>query len=456
MSARGTDASKPAGRQPRRRRWPRVMRWLAALLILGIIVLAYFLQPTQLTALILGRASDALKLELHTTGPGSYALRPEPRLVLPGLSATIPGETTPFFRSARVELALPWSTLRGSGTDISSVVIKSPDLDMPALQRWLATLPPRTTPLKLPTFTRGLQIENGLLRGTNWRIEHLAISLPSLADGKPTTIEANGVLLHEENISKFALKMSSTPAGFETGLRIDGARITFKSDGELPSLTATGSMHASDTFAIDLAGAMQHVPRQWAKNADSSFTRAGDTPFSIDASDGAPIPATNNATPAATGQHGLRLSVSLGDSKRQPALTLNGAASSGEDAIDATLHGQLSRWPDAWPGLPPEMASIAAPIVLDASYQGPVFLGAPIAFAIKRADISLRGRFRIADVGDWIRRKFDTLLPPIEATLSAPQIDVGGMQLHGVQMEIRDDAAPTQPASKPSPVTPKS
>jgi hypothetical protein len=44
----------------------------------------------------------------------------------------------------------------------------------------------------------------------------------------------------------------------------------------------------------------------------------------------------------------------------------------------------------------------------------------------------------------------------MEATLRAPQIDVGGMQLRGVQMEVHDDASPTQPATTPTVVAPKS
>ena len=438
-----------------RRRWPRVLGAIAALLIVGALVIAYFLQPTQLTALILGRASTALNLELHTSGPGSYALRPEPRLVLPGLSARMPGAATPFFRSAQVELALPWSTLRGRGTDISSIVLKSPDLDLPAMQQWLATLPPRTTPLRLPTLTRGLHIVDGLVRGTGWRIEHLVITVPTLADGKPATLDASGDLLRGATSSKFALTLVSTPAGLNHGVRIDNAHIVFKADGELPSLTATGSMIAANTFAFNLTGAMQDVPSQWAKSVDTSFASAGDTPFSIVASDGPPTTTVGSATPIAAAQHGLRLQLTLGDTKRQPVLTLNANEASNGVAVDAALHGQLSRWPDAWPGLPRALVSNAAPIVFDANYRGSIFLDAPIGFEVKRADTSLQGRFLIADMRRWIRSKLATVLPPIEATLSAPQLDVDGVQLRGVRMEIHDDATPSQPVAKTPAVSPK-
>jgi hypothetical protein len=300
-----------------------------------------------------------------------------------------------------------------------------------------------------------LRIDDGLLRGSTSRIEHLDAALPSLADGKPASLDASGNFMRGASTSKFALTFAATPAGVGTGMRVDHAHITLKSDGELPSLDAAGSMIASDGFALDVRGVMQHMPSSWAKSIDTSFTKPGDTPFSIVVNDGVSIATTGSAAPTTSAQPGLRLRMALGDARRQPTLVISGEENSGE-TIDATLHGQLSRWPDAWPGFAPALASNAAPIVFDASYHGSIFLREPIAFDIKRADATLQGRLSIADVRAWIGRRFDTFLPPMEATLRAPQIDVGGMQLRGVQMDIHDDAAPPQPAIKPTAVAPKS
>ena len=156
----------------------------------------------------------------------------------------------------------------------------------------------------------------------------------------------------------------------------------------------------------------------------------------------------------------LQTHTTIGDARRQPALSLDGEAHiNGE--LKASLRGQLSRWPNAWPALPPDLGTNAVAIVFDASYQGPRNLTAPIAFNATRADTTLQGRLRVADVNAWIKRKFDTPLPPIEAALRTPQLDVGGMQLRGVQMEIRDDVVPSQPvlsqpAPKPAVAAPKS
>ncbi len=452
MRGSGTPGQLPRARanaqlRVRRRRWRRVLGAFAALLLLAALLAWWFLEPTRLTALILARASSTLHLELHTTGPGSYALRPEPRLVLPGLSAAIPGADAPFFRSGRVELALPWDTLRGRSADISSIVLKSPDIDLQGLRSWLSSQPPSTAPLRLPTLTRGLHIDDGLLRSGTWRIEHLNVALQSLADGKPATLDASGILLRGGVASKFTSKTTATPAGIDSGLRIDGAHVSLQSDGELPSLIATGSMRSADDFALNLAGAIQRAPHWWAESVDASFGKPGDTPFSIVFVDGTAMQGAGSVAAPTSAQPGLILQLKLGDARRQPAVTANAEASSAQ-LLDATLHGQLSRWPDAWPGLPPALAANSAPIVFEARYHGSIFMGDPVGFDIKRAGVSLQGRFRLANVRAWIKTKFAALLPPVDATLTAPQIDIAGMQLHGVQMEIRDDAAvPTQPTA---------
>ena len=459
MSARDTVIRGPRGTSPdppRRRRWPVVLAIIAGLLLIVILVIAHYLQPAQLTALVLDRASRALKLDLHTSGPGSYAWRPEPRLVLPGLSASVPGSVAPFFRSGQVELALPWSTLRGGDPVITRIVLKSPDLDLTALQHWLATRPPRTTPFKLPRLTKGLGIEDGLLRGDGWRIEHFDVALPMLTDGKPTTLDASGNLLRGVMASKFKLTLAATPTGQGRGLRIEHARIALKADGELPSLTADGSMVSTDAFALDLAGILQSLPAGWAASIDSSYVH-GDTPFAIalNATLPSPKPATNAMQNPAPPENVQLRKFTLGDPSRQPVLTLAGAVATQTvpdgPALDAALRGQFSRWPNAWPALPEVLAATPAPLIFDAAYRGPKDFSAPIAYNAKRADSELHGQFRIADIKSWIASKFAALLPPIAAQLSTPRIDIAGMQLQGVRMEIRDDVAPPAATSKPTP-----
>jgi hypothetical protein len=446
MSAR--EAAPAVGKKPRRSRWKKIL--LAFAMFAGGLLLAawYLLQPERLTALILDRANRVLQVELQTSGPGSYALRPEPRLVLPGLTATIPGEHAPFFRSQRVELALPWATLRGKSTDISSVVLKSPDVDLTEMKRWIATLPPRTTPLKLPTLTRGMHVNDGVLRGSNWRIEHLDVSLPALADAKPATLDARGEFVRSTDTSKFHGLLAATPAGWGLGLRVDAAHIVLTADGAIPSLSANGDLRAANSFVVDLHGTLQRIPPQWAAAIDSTYANSHDTPFSIAAGSELAAPDLASALPLEPVRRHLHLHAELGDPKRQPALRLDSQADRNE-LLEAKLHGELSRWPDAWPALPAALSAGTAALVFDASYRGTALLEAPVAFDVRRADAVLQGNARIADLRAWMRDEHAGLLPPVEATLSLPQIESGGVQLRGVRTQIRDGDTPSKPAPAP-------
>ncbi len=441
--------SAPASqKKPRRSRWKKILIAFAMFAIGLLLAAWYMLQPERLTALVLDRAGRMFQVELHTSGPGSYALRPEPRLVLPGLSATVPGERSPFFRSQRVELALPWATLRGKSTDISSVVMKSPDVDLAGTRRWLAILPPRTTPLKLPTLTRGMQIEDGVLRGSDWRVEHLNASLPALADAKPATLDARGDFVRGADVSKFRGTLASTPAGWGLGLRVDAARIVLTADGAIPSLTANGELRAADSFVVDLHGTLQRIPPQWAVAIDSSYAGSRDTPFSIATGNEPAAPDPASALPLGPARRHMHLHVEIGDPKRQPALLLDGQADRNE-LLEGKLHGEVSRWPDAWPALPAALSAGTSALDFKASYHGTTLLESPVAFDIKRADAVLQGSARIADLRAWMHDTHASALPPIEATLSLPQIEASGVQLRGVRMQIRDDDAPAKPVRAP-------
>lgn len=426
----------------RRRRWPRRLAIIAAVFAACVLVLvavvAFFLQPARLTTLLLSRAGTAMKLDLRTSGPGTFALRPEVRLVLPGLSATLPGERKPFFSSKGVELAVPWRTLRGKDDAVSRIALKSPDIDLRGLQRWQATQPPSTQPVKLPTLTHGLSITDATLRGAGWRIERFDLDVPKLADGKPATYGAQGDLVRARTISHFALQANADIAGAGQGLRIDGLRLTFTGDGELPSLTATGHLLASDAIDIALNGQLQRIPAPWPARLDSAFAKPGDTPYAV----------ALVHEPAAVGPGKWRLKIALGDAKRQPTLNLN-AHLDGELMLDAGVNAQLSRWPDAWPGLPAGLGKGDLPVQFSAAYKGPILPPAPFVFTLLRGDTRLQGQAKFDDLRAWVRAGFTPMLPPVQATLDTPALALGGVTLQGVHAQVSDDPPASSPGALP-------
>lgn len=440
----------PAHDRPRRwrRRLAIAGTVIAAVLAIAMAVLAYFLQPARLTALLLDSAGKGMKLDLRTTGPGRFTLRPGLRLVLPGLSATTPGGKTPLFRAGEVELAVPWDTLRGKSTAINRIALIAPDIDLPALNQWAATQPPSTQPVKLPTLTHGLAITNGSLRGDGWSLRHFNLSIPTLADGRPATLTSSGDLVRSGTTSKFVVNASGAAAGVGQGVRVDDLKLAMQASGDIPSLQVSGHLRNANAIDIDLRGALQRMPAQWVAALDSSFGKPGDAPFAITLRhQPAAMPA-----PAFAGDWQARFS--LGDGKRQPALALT-AQAKGELMIDASVSAQISRWPDAWPGLPAALPDSPAPLLAQAAYHGSIVSPVPITFAIQRGDTHLQGQAKLADLRAWLRDPAQAILPPLQATLDTPTLEFPGVRLQGVHAELADDAPAPVPSATPPAASPK-
>ena len=83
-------------------------------------------------------------------------------LLLRDVVARQPGAAEPLLRARRIYLSLPWSTIRARGGDLTvqRIELDAPQLDLAALQRWLATRPP-SVETRLPTLTDGLRIIDG-------------------------------------------------------------------------------------------------------------------------------------------------------------------------------------------------------------------------------------------------------------------------------------------------------
>ena len=94
----------------RARRWLTVASVALALLLIGAWWVNRQLEPNRLTALVLDRAGKSLNLDLLFSGTPDYALKPEPRLLIPGLSVR-GADGVEFLTATRAEISLPWSTI---------------------------------------------------------------------------------------------------------------------------------------------------------------------------------------------------------------------------------------------------------------------------------------------------------------------------------------------------------
>ncbi len=371
----------------RKRRWPKFLAAFAVLLLIGAWWLNRQLEPERLTVLVLDRAGAALGLELSIDGTPEYALRPEPRLVLPKLSARQPGAGTPLLHAERAEVSLPWSTLTGdTALVITRVELERPVLDLAALAAWQATRP--EAPFELPTFTDGLRIVDGTVLGEGWALDMLGLTLPSLVPGERAEAQVSGQF---ERGSLFLL--------FEGPLGLDSAGLASDFDLALEGRLRDGELEAPVTLG-----------------AAGRFDATGDT--------------------AALALKTLRLR----SQSPLPDVDASGTASFGE-SIGMALEGRLPAWPADWPVLPSPLAESIAPVDFTLGYSGAADFSAPLSLTLVRDQTRAEAELAVPELLAWLDRTDASPLPPLRATVETPSMVVGGVTLEGVRIRIEDDEA---------------
>ncbi len=371
---------------PRKRRWPVYLAVLAVLLAFAAWWVDRQLEPTRLTATVLARAGATLGLALSIDGTPEYALRPEPRLVLPRLTVRQPGAAAPLLTADVAEVSLPWDTLLGGDSlVITRIALQRPALDLAALADWQATRP--EAPFELPTLTDGLRVEDGRVIGGDWRLDALQLELPELRGGSPARIAAAGVFTRATTTLDFDLTANLATAGLASDIALAG-KGRLRSDGlDVPwDLASRGRLDASgETTLLAIA----------------ALTLASQSPV--------------------------------------PDLDAKGQASFGE-ATGLQLQGTIKQWPEGWPALPAPMAASTSPLAYTVAYQGAGDFSAPIALTVLREQTRFEGRFVIDQITGWLDAGDAAPLPPLVGTLSTPSLEISGATLEGVDIQIEEDA----------------
>lgn len=369
----------------RKRRWPRFLAAFAVLLLIGAWWVNRQLEPNRLTALVLDRAGTTLGLELSIDGTPDYALRPEPRLVLPELSVRQPGSSTPLLHAQRVEVSLPWSTLTGGGAlVITRVELERPVLDLASLAAWQATRP--EAPFEMPTFTHGLRVVDGTVLGEGWVLDMLGLDLPALLPDQRAEAKLSGQFERQTTFVLFEGDLGLASAGLvsDFDLVLEG-RLR---DGELDvplSLGAGGNLDASgDTTALH---------------------------FDL-----------------------LRLR----SASPLPDLDASGTAGFG-DTTTLALKGRLPSWPKDWPALPSPLAESTAAIDFTLGYSGAADFSAPLSLTLAREQTRAEAALAVPELLAWLEKADASPLPPLRAKVDTPSLVVGGVTLEGVRVRIEDD-----------------
>lgn len=123
----------------RLRRLLRIAAVVLALLGIAVALLLHeYARPERVAALLAEQAQSRLGLSLAFRPPARYALWPRLRLQLDDARFGLPGETLPLLTLQRLDVSLPWSSLRDSRLVIEELRLQQPQLELGALQRWLA------------------------------------------------------------------------------------------------------------------------------------------------------------------------------------------------------------------------------------------------------------------------------------------------------------------------------
>ena len=388
---------------------------------LGLLWLA---QPRNLAPTVLGLAGDALGLEITAEGEADYRLRGTPQLVVRGLSAREPGAAQPLLTAERVLIALPWSTLRARGSDltVTRLELDAPALDLAAFQQWQAKRPPSNTPL--PTLTRGLLITRGTLLGQDWKIEQLEAGLPSLAAGKPLRAHLRGRYVSAAFAIPADLQLALTKPASGAGLGVSGDVALESAQWRMPSrLRLSARLHADKGLQLERA-VLGANARYVSGDTSLPFALGLAGPLRIDASGIALHPVAL----AVRGQGPI------------PTLDAEGGFNLG-DTLQLQLEGQLDNWLDAWPALPPPLGQSDSPLPFSLGYTGANDFSGIASLQLQRNDTRFDGRFRLFKVLDWIDAPAQgSPMPPIAGTLSTPRVEISGAVLEGVEVSMEDDS----------------
>ena len=420
---------------PPRRVGKRLLRLgaiLTAMLLVLLLFAGWLLQPQRAGKFLLDKVGSSLGLEISARAI-DYRLRGTPQLVLRDVVATHAGDATPLLRAERVFVSLPWRTIRARGNDLTvqRVELDAPVLDLPAVQRWLATRPD-TGETRIPTLVDGLRITRGRIDNDDWRIEGLSIDVPSLHPERLLRAHVRGRYL-------------APPVSIPADLAIAIAHPRRALAGQRTGIAGVGTVTVANpdwqvASHVFLAG-----PLRLGK--DSALVK----PVRLGIS--ARYRSASTTLPFRLGLHGpmafnnatwrfVPASLFLDGDGAVPDALARGSVSVGQRLV-LHLDGRIAGWPDTWPVLPPPLSASRSPMPFALDYKGAVDFADLASLELRRDDTRFDARFRLPAVLAWLDS--DTTgspLPPLQGSLSTPRLEMAGATLEGVEVELDDPGIP--------------
>lgn len=423
---RKPDAAPP---RPVLRRLLRLAAILAALLLGFLLLAGWLLQPQRAGRYLLQLTGNALGLEIGA-GNIDYRLRGTPQLVLGEVIAKRPGDASALLRAKRVFVSLPWRTLRTRGTDLTvqRIELDAPVLDIPALQRWLATRPAGEQ-TRIPVLTDGLRVRDGRIDNDDWRIDGIAIDLP---------------MLHPQRLLRMRVRgrYVDPPISMPADLAVAVAHPQRLLDSQPSGVAGVGTLTVADAgwrvpAHVFLAGPLRlgkdSALMKPAKLGIAGRYASGTTAAAFRLGLHAPM-AFNSAT-----WRFVPVTLVLDGDSMIPDARARGSVSVGR-GLRLHLDGVLAGWPDGWPALPPPLSASNSPLPFVLDYKGALALSDPASLSLRRDTTALDARFRLPDVLAWLDAGSQgSPLPPLAGTLSTPRVELDDTTMEGVEIELSEE-----------------
>lgn len=413
---------KPVRRKSGKLVW--VALAFAALIGAVLLVTYYALKPANFTPILLDKIGQATGLEITAKGQSEINWRGTPFIVLRGVDARSPGATTPVLTADRIKIALPWITLKSRGRDlvIDRVELDAPVLDLKAFRTWQDSRPKKQS--RIPDFKHGISVTRGQVLGQGWRVELLDVRVPYFSMQSPVQGTVAGQFSNDALRMRFDLGVALTRPASGAGMGVNGSASLFSGDWALATRPRLRGVLALEKGDVRMHNGTLGALAEYRTGTD--------------------------ILPMALGLHGDWLlnsegvhlepaHLALRGENKIPNLDAHGRVKFG-GGIDLSMAGQLRQWPATWPDLPSPLNRHTGPFDFALDYHGDTRLETPLDLRVSRPDVFFEGRFKTREVLAWTRgAERGTPVPPIQGRLKAARLDIGDVQLEGVEIEVEND-----------------
>ncbi|GAB3734497.1 hypothetical protein GCM10028794_13020 [Silanimonas algicola] len=255
-------ATPDAPRPPRRWRRPALgaVGLLAAALV-AVLSLPWWLNARRAADLALVQLEASTGLDWSYGDEPAIRWRPQPWLSLPRLEGRDANGRT-VLAAARIEIAVPWATLRGESLRVDALHLDAPALDLEAASDWWDARPAGDA-AHLP-WIDGLRITRGRVMWSRGALQDLELSLPRFAIDEPIALSLGGRMVGTTagDASSFPLSIRLLATPREAPLRLEGFELWVDGTGPIAPAVARGRLQLAP-WVLEANGELASWPEAW-------------------------------------------------------------------------------------------------------------------------------------------------------------------------------------------------